>query len=153
MKIALDTNVLVYAEGLNGAPKAALARQVLEQVLPDACLPVQVAAEFYNVLTLKAGLARAEAVEIVTALTEMTTPLATTPSTFADALALASGAQLRIFDALILATAASAGCALLLSEDLQEGFVYRGTTVANPFAETLHPLLASVLETSSGSPR
>ena len=153
MNIALDTNVLVYAEGLNGAPKAALARQVLEQVLPDACLPVQVAAEFYNVLTLKAGLARAEAAEIVTALTEMTTPLATTPSTFADALALASGAQLRIFDALILATAASAGCALLLSEDLQDGFVYRGTTVANPFAETLHPLLASVLETQSGSPR
>ena len=153
MKIALDTNVLVYAEGLNGAPKAIVARRVLEQVLPDACLPVQVAAEFYNVLTLKAGLARAEAAEIVTALTEMTTALATTPSVFADALALASGAQLRIFDALILATAASAGCALLLSEDLQDGFVYRGTTVANPFAETLHPLLASVLETSSGSPR
>ncbi len=36
---------------------------------------------------------------------------------------------------------------MLLSEDMQDGFVYRGVTVANPFAAALHPLLASVLET------
>ncbi|MBX3477049.1 MAG: PIN domain-containing protein [Brevundimonas sp.] len=152
MKVALDTNVLVYAEGLNGPAKAAVARRLLGQVLADACLPVQVAAEFYNVLTLKAGVARTEAVGIVSSLTEMTTPLATTPAVLAEALELAASARFRIFDALILATAASAGCILLLSEDLQDGFVYRGTTVANPFAETPHPLLASVLETLSGRP-
>jgi hypothetical protein len=32
---------------------------------------------------------------------------------------------------------------------MQDGFVYRGVTVANPFAETLHPLLASLLEIPS----
>jgi hypothetical protein len=35
---------------------------------------------------------------------------------------------------------------LLLSEDMQDGFVYRGVTVANPFAERIHPLLASLMD-------
>jgi hypothetical protein len=34
---------------------------------------------------------------------------------------------------------------LLLSEDLQEGFTWRGVTVTNPFASALHPLLAALL--------
>lgn len=53
----------------------------------------------------------------------------------------------QIWDAIILSAAAEAGCGLLLSEDMQDGFVHRGVTVANPFAEALHPLPASVLET------
>ena len=36
-------------------------------------------------------------------------------------------------------------CRLLLSEDLQEGFTWRGVTVVNPFAPTLHPVLAALL--------
>lgn len=147
MKVALDTNVLVYAEGLNGAPKADVARQLLARLLPDACLPVQVAAEFYNVLTLKAGVARGEAAAIVEDLVSLTHPLPTTDAVLTDALALSSRSGLRIFDCLILAAAAAEGCAILLSEDMQDGFVHRGVTVTDPFAERLHPLLASLLDT------
>ena len=35
---------------------------------------------------------------------------------------------------------------LLLSEDLQDGFTWRGVTVANPFSASPHPLLAGLLE-------
>lgn len=55
----------------------------------------------------------------------------------------------RTEDAVTPIIAAEAGSGLPLSEDMQDGFGYRGITVANPFAETLHPLLASLLETSS----
>jgi predicted nucleic acid-binding protein len=48
----------------------------------------------------------------------------------------------------MLAAAADAGCRLLLSEDLQEGFTWRGVTVVNPFADTRHPLLAALLAVS-----
>ena len=58
---------------------------------------------------------------------------------------LAATHRLQIWDALILATAAGAGCRLLLSEDMQDGFVWKGCTVANPFAAPLHPLLADAL--------
>jgi predicted nucleic acid-binding protein len=45
----------------------------------------------------------------------------------------------------VLAASAEAGCRLLLSEDLQEGFTWRGVTVTNPFAPTLNPILAALL--------
>ena len=41
------------------------------------------------------------------------------------------------------AVAADAGCRLLLSEDLQDGFTWRGVTVVDPFADKPHPLLAA----------
>jgi predicted nucleic acid-binding protein len=45
----------------------------------------------------------------------------------------------------VLAASAEAECRLLLSEDLQEGFTWRGVAVTNPFAATLHPMLAALL--------
>lgn len=147
MRVAVDTNILVHAEGLNGAAKANVARAVLSRVLAEAYLPVQVAAEFYNVLTLKAGLPRAEAGEIVAALVETTRPLPTSDAVLMDAIALASRSSLRVFDCIILAAAAAADCAVLVSEDMQDGFVHRGVTVVDPFAATPHPLLTSLLET------
>lgn len=53
--------------------------------------------------------------------------------------------QFVIWDALVVAAAVEAGCRLLLSEDMQNGFVWRGLTIANPFAVEPHPLLASLL--------
>ena len=40
---------------------------------------------------------------------------------------------------------ASADCRILLSEDMHDGFVWRGLTVIDPFVERVHPLLASLL--------
>ena len=51
-----------------------------------------------------------------------------------------------IWDALILSAAADAGCRLLLSEDLQDGFTWSGVTVTNPFTAERHPLLDAWLE-------
>jgi predicted nucleic acid-binding protein len=66
--------------------------------------------------------------------------------TFIDAIELATEHKLQFWDALILATAASGGCPLLLSEDMQDGFAWRGVTVVNPFAAKMHKRLARVLE-------
>lgn len=51
------------------------------------------------------------------------------------------------WDALILAVAAENHCRLLLSEDFQNGFTWRGVTVVNPFVEPRSPLLAGWLRT------
>jgi predicted nucleic acid-binding protein len=65
--------------------------------------------------------------------------------TLETALDLATEHRLQIFDAIILAASAEAGCRMLLTQDMQDGFVWRGMTVANPFAATLHSLLADLL--------
>ena len=64
---------------------------------------------------------------------------------FADGIDLASDRGLTIWDSVVLAASAEAECRLLLSEDLQEGFTWRGVTVANPFAPVLNPILAAML--------
>ena len=56
--------------------------------------------------------------------------------------------QLGIWDAVILSAAAEAGCRLLLSADLQQGFTWKGVTVTNPFSTAKHPLLGSPLANS-----
>ena len=51
-----------------------------------------------------------------------------------------------VWDALILTVAADQKCRLLLSEDFQHEFTWRGVTVLNPFQEPQHALLAAVLQ-------
>ena len=53
--------------------------------------------------------------------------------------------RLGLWDSLVVAAAAEAACVLLLTEDMQDGFLWGGVTIANPFAKTLHPMLAGVL--------
>ena len=69
----------------------------------------------------------------------------TSAAVIVNATDLATDHGLSIWDSVVLAAAAEAGCRLLLSEDLQEGFTWRGVTVVNPFASTLHATLAEYL--------
>ena len=62
------------------------------------------------------------------------------------ALDLAADHQMAIWDALILSVAADQKCRMLLSEDFQQGFTWRGVTVLNPFQTPQHALLAAVLQ-------
>ena len=59
---------------------------------------------------------------------------------------LATHHQLSTWDSVILSAAAESGCRLLLTEDMQEGFTWKGVTVTNPFATSKHELLAALLD-------
>jgi predicted nucleic acid-binding protein len=142
MRLALDTNILVYAEGLNDATRRAQARELLSKLVrADVVLPVQVAGELFRVLVRKAGRTPADARLAVEGWQGLFGSEPTTASAFASAMALSSGHGMDIWDTTIIAVAAEAGCHLLLSEDLSDGFSWHGVTVANPFAAKPHPLL------------
>lgn len=146
MKIALDTNVLAYAEGTNGHVMRDQALALIQR-LPqeDIVLPVQALGELYNVLVRKAKRRSERAREAVQGWRDSYSLMETSATVMISAADLASDHDLQIWDAVVLSAAAEAGCRLLLSEDLQEGFTWRGVTVTNPFAPALHPLLAAVL--------
>jgi predicted nucleic acid-binding protein len=153
VKVALDTNVLAYVEGVGDEARRAEAERLVALLsIEGVILPTQVAGELYNVLRRKKGLSQAEAATAVMRWSDFYSLAPHTTQTFADAISLAAEHDKQIWDALILSIAAACGCRLLLSEDMQDGFVYRGVTVANPFAERLHPLLASLLDTLSQDP-
>ena len=155
--IALDTNILVYAEGIAPLPrdahKPAVARELLASLPTEQIMvPVQVLGELFRVLVGKGGRSRAAArASIMTWRDGYATP-ATTEATMLAATDLAADHDLSIWDAVILAAAADAGCRLVLSEDMQDGFAWRGLTVANPFAEAAHPLLIAILEAAPNEP-
>lgn len=146
MKVALDTNVLAYAEGVNGAAKRDVAIDLVRRLPQDATvLPVQVLGELFNVLVRKAGRSRVAARGAILTWQDAFPLVETSPSVMLAATDLSTDHQLGIWDAVILCASAEAGCRLLLSEDLQEGFTWGGVTVTNPFAALRHDLLQSVL--------
>lgn len=147
MKVALDTNVLAYAEGVNGIEKRDIVLELLRN-LPQGTtvVPVQVIGELFNVLTRKAGKSRADAREAILGWRDAFPLVETTPEVMLAAADLATDHHFGIWDAVILTVASQAGCRLLLSEDLQDGFTWGGTTIVNPFASPRHALLASLLE-------
>lgn len=147
MDIALDTNVLAYAEGVGDAPRQALALQLIER-LPSARvrLPAQVLGELTRVLYGKAGRSRTEARQAVLDWADGFSVLDSTWPAMLGALDLCADHQMSMWDALILSVSADAGCRLLLSEDLQHGFTWRGTTVINPFMAPVPAILQAALE-------
>jgi predicted nucleic acid-binding protein len=146
MKVGLDTNVLAYAEGTNGATLRHSALRLL-QALPSesVVLPVQALGELFNVLVRKAGWPAARARAALLSWRDAYAVVETSASVMMNAADLSADHQLRIWDAVMLSASAEAGCRLVLSEDLQEGFTWRGVTVTNPFAEKRHALLAALL--------
>ncbi len=146
MKVALDTNVLAYAEGANGAAMQERALTLIARVPPGAIvLPAQTLGELFHVLVRKAKRRPARAREAVLSWRDAYVVAETSEAVIVSAADLASDHGLTIWDSVVLAASAEAECRLLLSEDLQEGFTWRGVTVTNPFAATLHPILAALL--------
>jgi len=146
VRIGLDTNILVYADGFNGEARRDQALAVLRR-LPrgDIVVPVQCFGEFFNVLARKG---RRPPTEVRAAVAHWQSWYAAAPTnreTMLQAVELALDHRLAIWDAVVCAACAEAGCRLLLSEDLQDGFTWSGVTVANPFAERRHPLLEALL--------
>ena len=66
MRIALDTNVLAYAEGINGAIRRDRILETIRRLPPEAVvLPAQALGELFNVLVRKARRRPARAREAV----------------------------------------------------------------------------------------
>jgi predicted nucleic acid-binding protein len=147
IRVALDTNILVYAEGLNGDARKQAALDLLEKLPQDLlALPVQTLGELFSVLVKKAGRSPVNARAAILGWQDSFAVVETTSRAMLYAADLAAQHQLGIWNAVILAAASEAGCRLLLSEDMHDGFTWAGVTVVNPFATPQHPLLSAMLQ-------
>lgn len=146
MRIALDTNVLAYAEGINGAERRGTALNLIRRLPQEAAVvPVQVLGELFNVLVRKGGKSRSDARSALLSWRDTFPVVETSPEVMLAAADLATAHHFGIWDAVILSAASQAGCRLLLSEDLHEGFTWAGVTVVNPFSSSRHALLNALL--------
>ena len=128
-------------------PSAYAALALIRRLPQEAAIvPVQVLGELFNVLVRKGGKSRSDAREAILSWRDTFPSVETSPEAMLAAVDLATDHQLGIWDAVILSAASQAGCRLLLSEDLQEGFTWAGVTVVNPFSSPQHALLNALLE-------
>jgi predicted nucleic acid-binding protein len=151
VRVALDTNVLVYAEDTDPAGRPGLARQIVGRLpTPSVVVPAQVLGELFNVLRRKVKLPATDARRLVARWIRTYEVTPTTRDVLNDAFDFATQHKLAVWDPVILAAAARADCDYLLSEDMQDRFSWRGVTVANPFGATPLPTaLAELLATGA----
>ena len=146
MRVALDTNIMVYAEGIDDDRMQAIAMElVLKLPSESTILPIQTLGELFNVLVGKGGRSRDAARAAVLKWRDGFPVIETSAAIMLAATDLAVDHQLSIWDSVILSAAAQAGCRLLLSEDFQDGFTWNGVTVTDPFSASRHPLLEALI--------
>lgn len=140
--IALDTNILAYAEGVNDHVMKESAISLIQR-LPagETVLPVQTLGELFHVLVRKAGHTPAHARAAILGWRDTFPVIETSPAVMFAAADLATDHQFGIWDAVIVCATAAAGCRLLLSEDMQDGFTWSRVTIVNPFTPVTHVLL------------
>ena len=147
MRAALDTNLLVYAEGFGDEARVGATRQLLDQLSEaDLVIPLQCLGELFRVLTGKAGRPAPQAQEAVLGWMDAYPVLDSNAAAWRGSMDLCVAHQLASWDALVLNVAAEGGARLLLTEDLHPGFSWRGVRVVNPLVEPMDPLLRQLLD-------
>ena len=152
-RVALDSNVLAYLAGVSRSSddeaKITATRSLIKRLASHVSLvaPAQAMGELFVVL-LRGGAPADEARAILIEFAEAFGTSASESNSVLAAADLVVDHKLQFWDSLILTAAANAGCTLLLSEDMQSGFVARGVTIVDPYSKPVHPKLAA-LETGA----
>ena len=125
-----DTNVLLYLLSTDAA-KADRSEALL---VSGGVVNVQVLNEFASVATRKLAMTIPEIREILSTIRAVCVVRSLDIETNDLGLEMAERYGFSIYDGLIVAAAVHAGCAILYSEDLQQGQVIDQLTIQNPFA-------------------
>jgi len=130
----IDTNVLVYAEASDAPDKQQAALALLKQLYETGTgvLSTQVLQEYCNVAIKKLKLPVAH-IRAQLDMYEQFEVVQITPAIIRTGLDLNQTRSVGFYDALIIASAQTAGCNVLFSEDLNTGEVIAGVQLLNPF--------------------
>lgn len=129
MKTFIDTNVLIY--WVDDSTRADMVEQLLAQ---QSVISVQVLNEFANVLHRKRAMRLEDIKTLCMTLTDTCEVLDLSLRTHQTALALMARYNFSVYDANIVAAAVLGDCAILYSEDMQDGLNIKlpAPTNANP---------------------
>ena len=129
-KAFFDTNIIVYAFSSND-PRGEKAEALLAQ---GGIISVQVLNEFASVATRKLKMGIAEVREVLATIRAVCSVKPVDIETHELALDLVERYRFSVYDGLILAAAALAGCTVLYTEDLRHRQRVGGVIISNPFA-------------------
>lgn len=133
--VFLDSNILVYAVDPRDARKHDLAAQIVDTAIDSACarISAQVLFEFSNICLKKLQMPPDAVLKLLDSLSYIET-VDQTPDLVTRSVEIRALYGISLQDAMIVAAAEKARCNELLSEDLNDGQLYAGVRVRNPFA-------------------
>jgi predicted nucleic acid-binding protein len=134
-RFTLDSNILIYAlDRLAGDRHVLAARIIARAQFTDCLLTLQSISEFYAASTRKRLVPPRLALEQATDWLTMFATAAASANAVRASLATAASGRASYWDALLLHTAAEAGCTAILTEDMADASALAGMRIVNPFA-------------------
>lgn len=135
LRFSLDTNILIYSVDTRDARRQEAAVQLVDSAVDVNCvLTLQSLSEFYSVATRRRIMAADRAANLVRQWLSLFSTVAVSVTAIRTALDHAPTGRASYWDALLIATAAEAGCSLVLTEDMADGAKLGGIEIHNPFA-------------------
>ena len=130
----IDSNVFIYAADSKSRMKRTIARELISKAVAsgECKINVQVLNEFSSVARRKLGLT----VDEIKAYLQMFRALTVLPlseGVTEKGLDVMQRYGIQFYDSLLLVSAAESGCSEFISEDLNDGQIYCGMKVVNPF--------------------
>jgi predicted nucleic acid-binding protein len=141
-RVLIDTNVLVYATGVDGPKKAARAAAVLQHMEAGGAgrLSTQALSEYANTMLRRLPRsAHPDVARSVARLCKAWPVLTVTETTVIDALRGTIEHGMSFYDAQLWATARLAGVGVVLTEDFTDGRVVEGVRFVDPFSPSFDP--------------
>jgi len=124
MRIALDTNVLVYAEAANGALMRDRAMKMIQRLPPGTIvLPAQTLGELFNVLVRKAKRSPSRAREAVLSWRDAYPVIETSAAVIVSATDLAADHRLTIWDSVVQPRRQRLGVACFCRKTCKKGLL------------------------------
>ena len=136
-KFFLDTNIIVYSFEKKDHFKSDISRSLIKTALSTGTggISFQVIQEFLNAALRKfeKPFTPADAKVYIQNVLEPLCLVYSTIALYNDAVSVHGATGYSFYDSLIIASAKTAGCNVLFSEDMLNGFVYESITIRNPF--------------------
>jgi predicted nucleic acid-binding protein len=136
-RFTIDTNILIYGIAERDGERYLRAKEVVDRSVDgNCCLTLQALSEFYAVTTKKGLLSKTAAAGYVSDCLTLYRTASASSAAVRTAIANATAGRASYWDALMIATAAEAGCTAIITEDLADGSVLGTVRIINPFARS-----------------
>lgn len=135
-RVALDSNILVYAELEPDTAKGKRAAAIVKRADRDGVIAVQALGEFLRVVQRIKPTALAAAAKQVGIYRRTFDTPHTTEDIVSKAAELAINHKLQLWDCVICVASEQARAKVLLSEDMQDGRLVGSLRIVNPFDST-----------------
>ena len=144
-RVALDSNVLIYAELEPESEKGRSAADLILRAARDGVVPAQVLGEYLRFVQRRMPAAFEQAIQQTSIYQAAFLTPPTTHATINKASELSRAHGMQLWDCVVCAASLDAGAKVLLTEDMQDGRTIDGLRLINPFdaanAEAVEALL------------